>query len=209
MSGKRSIKKTKQRYMKILLFFLLLSFATYSQWDNKTFRPYYNDYDQAIGVKVGHPEDETIWLLYDVAATDRPNLLDQRTQDSMKGIGTIISPVVNRGLFNYAAAQDVCPVGWRLPRIGEWDTLTNSITFEQLNFMFSNLKGFIGYSTMLNDSSIVKNIQRLRGGYWWTSDTHDGKLIGMELTNEYVWRAGYLQPGDCAAVRCIKEDDDE
>ena len=31
----------------------------------------------------------------------------------------------------------------------------------------------------------------------------------MELTNEYVWRAGYLLPGDCAAVRCIKEDDEE
>jgi len=196
--------------MKLLLSFLIFSFVTYSQWDNKTFRPYYNDYDQAIGVRVGHPETESVWLLYDVAILEeRANLLDQRTQDSMTGVGTIISPVVNRGLFNYAAAQDVCPMGWRLPRIGEWDTLVHSITFDQLSFMFSNLKGFIGYSTLLSDSSIVKNTQKLRGGFWWTADTNNGKNVGMELTNEYVWRPGYLLPGDCAAVRCVKEDDED
>lgn len=196
--------------MKILLFFLTLSFVTYSQWDNKTFRPYYNDYDQAIAVSIGHPETETTWLLYDVAIFDeRPNLLNQRTQDNMTGVGTIISPVVNQGLFNYAAAQEVCPMGWRLPRIGEWDTLLQTLTPQQMNFMFSNFKGFIGYSTILSDSSIVKNTQKLLGGFWWTANTQNGKNVGMELTNEYVWRDGYLLPGDCAAVRCIKDYDED
>ena len=183
--------------------------SAYAQWSNKTFRPYYNEYGQAIAVSVGHPESETTWMLQDASADERANLLDQRTQDGMKGIGTIVSPVFNRGLFNLAAAQQVCPAGWRLPRIGEWDTLATSITFEQLRFMFSDLKGFIGYSTMLADSSIVKSTQKLRGGFWWTSDNIEGRPAGMELTSEYVWRPGYLMPGDCAAVRCVKQDDED
>jgi len=47
------------------------------------------------------------------------------------------------------------------------------------------------------------------GGFWWTSNTQNGKNIGIELTHEYVWRDGYLLPGDCAAVRCVKNDDED
>ena len=194
--------------MKFKLFFIsiILSITAQSQW-SRNFRPYFNEWGQAIGVSIGHPESTKTWLLYDRADTDRPNLLDARTQDSMKGIGTIISPVVNLGLYNYAAAKDVCPTGWRLPRKGEWDTLVSSITFEQMKFMFPSMRGFIGYSTILNDSSIVKNKQELRGGYWWTTDIKDSKHIGIELTPEYIWRTGYLLEGDYAAVRCIKGDE--
>jgi uncharacterized protein (TIGR02145 family) len=193
--------------MKPLIIFLLITNSLFAQWSNRTFRPYLDEFDRVIGVSVGHPEEPKIWLLEDIQVReDRNNLLDYKTQDSLRIIHVFLNPVVNRDLFNYSAATKVCPQGWRLPRVGEWDTLTHSITNEQMNFLFNRKRGFEGYVVGMNsDSTIVKNVQKLSGGYWWTSDFHNSRLIGMELTEYSVWREGYLLEGDFAAVRCVRD----
>lgn len=195
--------------MRLLILLLLISFNSLSQWDRKTFRAYYNDFNEVIGIKIGEPSSETIWSIRDVLINeDRPNLLDKRTQDSMRGIGTIISPVTYNGLFNWSAANKVCPEGWRLPRIGEWDTLLSIVNYEQLLYMFPTTKGFIGYSHKLVDSTIVKNTQNLKGGFWWSSSEKNSKFLGIEVDTYYIWRPGYLEEGDCAAVRCVKKEEE-
>jgi hypothetical protein len=40
--------------------FLLITTILFPQWNNRTFRPYYDDYDRVIGASVGHP-DYIIW----------------------------------------------------------------------------------------------------------------------------------------------------
>jgi uncharacterized protein (TIGR02145 family) len=195
--------------MKLIALILFTTLSVYSQYD-RNFRPYHDDYGQVIAVKIGNPENEMIWMLNDVnIIEEKSHLLNLESQDSMKGVGIFVNPVINRGLFNYSASKDICPFGWRIPRIGEWDTLTLSLTFEQLTFMFPNPRGFVGYSLSLNDSTIIKKTQNLKGGYWWTSDSISNRLVGMELTGDWVWREGFLNEGDFAGVRCIKSEDEE
>jgi len=197
--------------MKILIIFLI-PFLVYSQEDEiwtRNFRRYLNENDELIGVKVGHPDVEKIWAIRDIFIMEEiSNLLDKKTQEGMEGVGVIISPLTDKGLFNWSAANKVCPQGWRLPTIGEWDTLTQSLTTEQLTYMFPQSKGFIGYSMKLKDSTIVKEVQNLRGGFWWSSTKIGERLTGYEWDDNYVWRPGYLLEGDCAAVRCIKNEEE-
>ena len=195
--------------MKLLAIIFFITLSVHSQYD-RNFRSYQDDYGQTVAVKVGHPENEMVWMINDINVVEEKSyLMNQETQDSMLGVGVFINPVINRGLFNYSAALSVCPVGWRIPHIGEWDTLAQTLKFEQLAFMFPNPRGFIGYSLTLSDSSIVKKTQNLKGGYWWTCDTINNRLVGMELTDDWVWREGYLNEGDFAGVRCIKSEDEE
>jgi uncharacterized protein (TIGR02145 family) len=192
--------------MKALLIFLLVSTASYSQWSNRTFRPYYDDFDRVIGASIGHPESSTIWMVDDIQIyEERAFLMDLKSQEGQNGLGIFVNPVMNSGLFNYEASRKVCPQGWRLPRIGEWDTLIGTLTTEQINFMFFKRRGFYGYSITMKDSVPYKAVQQLSGGFWWTSDMHKNRFIGKEFTEQSVWRDGYLEAGDFAAVRCVKD----
>lgn len=194
--------------MKILLIFLFISQVIYGQWSNRTFRPYYDDFDRVIGASVGHPESATIWMTDDIQIyEERAFLMDLKTQEGQTGLGIFINPVTNFGLFNYEAAKAVCPQGWRLPRIGEWDTLIGTLTTEQINLLFFKRRGFYGYSVQMKDSVPYKAVQQLAGGFWWSSDTHGKRLVGKEFTEQSLWRDGYLEEGDFAAVRCVKKEE--
>lgn len=194
--------------MRVLLIFLFVSQVLYGQWSNRTFRPYYDDYDRVIGASIGHPENATIWMIDDIQIyEERAFLMDLKSQEGQIGIGIFINPVMNSGLFNYKAANTVCPQGWRLPRIGEWDTLIGTLTTEQINFMFFKRRGFYGYSITMKDSVPYKAVQQLAGGFWWTSDSLKNRYIGKEFTEQSVWRDGYLEAGDFAAVRCVKKEE--
>lgn len=193
--------------MKALLVFLLIGFAAFGQWSNRTFRPYYDDFDRVIAASIGHPETATIWMIDDIQIyEERAFLMDLKSQEGQTGIGIFVNPVMNAGLFNYEASKSVCPQGWRLPRIGEWDTLIGTLTTEQINFMFFKRRGFYGYSVQMKDSIPYRAVQQLSGGFWWTSDTHGKRFIGKEFTEQSVWRDGYLEEGDFAAVRCVKNE---
>jgi len=103
--------------------FLLITTILCSQWNNRTFRPYYDDYDRVIGASVGHPDHATIWMIDDIQIyEERAFLMDLKTQEGQNGVGIFVNPTMNSGLFNHEAATSVCPIGWRLPRIGEWDS---------------------------------------------------------------------------------------
>lgn len=196
--------------MKLILILgvILVSNIVFPQWSNRTFRPYYDDYDRVIGASVGHPEYSTIWMIDDIQIyEERAFLMDLKTQEGQNGIGIFVNPVMNSGLFNYEAAISVCPTGWRLPRIGEWDTLIGTLTTEQINFMFFKRRGFYGYSIMMKDSVPYKAVQQLSGGFWWSSDKIRNRLVGKEFTEQSVWRDGYLEKGDFAAVRCVKKEE--
>ena len=189
----------------LIYHFLLITTILCSQWNNRTFRPYYDDYDRVIAASVGHPDYPTIWMVDDIQIyEERAFLMDLKTQEGQNGVGIFVNPTMNSGLFNYEAATSVCPVGWRLPRIGEWDTLIGTLTTEQINFMFFKRRGFYGYSIMMKDSIPYKAVQQLTGGFWWSSDKIRNRLVGKEFTEQSIWRDGYLEKGDFAAVRCVK-----
>ena len=192
--------------MRLSIIFILISNLLFSQWSNRTFRPYYDDFDRVIGASIGHPEHATIWMVDDIQIyEERAFLMDLKSQEGQGGLGIFVNPVMNSGLFNYEASKTVCPQGWRLPRIGEWDTLIATLTTEQINFMFFKRRGFYGYSITMKDSIPYRAVQQLSGGFWWTSDTHKNRFIGKEFTEQSVWRDGYLESGDFAAVRCVKD----
>jgi len=200
-----------------IVFSLLFATTVFSQqrdtvvW-TRNFRMYHdpNSLDTVpVGAKVGTPEDLRIWSLHDIVIREeQPYLLPLKTQAEMGGLGTFENAAFDDSRYNWAAAQKVCPTGWRLPRIGEWDTLVETISRNQMDFLFYRHRGFVGYSHTLVDSSIVKLTQNLDGGFWWSSDQEFGKRVGYEMDKHGIWRRGYLLEGDCAAVRCVLDEKD-
>ena len=73
--------------------------------------------------------------------------------------------------------------------------------------MFFKRRGFYGYSITMKDSVPYKAVQQLAGGFWWTSDKMKSRMIGKEYTEQSVWRDGYLEESDFAAVRCVKKEE--
>jgi len=67
--------------MKNLIIFLI-PFLCYSQKDelwNRNFRRYFNENDELIGIRIGHPDEEKIWAIRDVVIMGEiPNLLDKK-----------------------------------------------------------------------------------------------------------------------------------
>ena len=51
----------------------------------------------------------------------------------MSGVGLFINANYDSIYFNPAGAQNACPDKWRVPRIGEWDTLFNMNMVDMVN----------------------------------------------------------------------------
>jgi uncharacterized protein (TIGR02145 family) len=147
------------------------------------------------------------WFLDDMKWYLMPHLLDLETQKNQTGPGFFVNAFYDSIYFNPAAALKVCPAGWRLPRIGEWDTLINTLSDGQLKYMFNELPGFLGYSRNLIGDKINKDQQILPGGFWWSSTPHGEKVAGAEIDRLYRYNIGYGDQWDKASVRCIRKDE--
>ena len=203
--------------MKILILFLLISQSILSQ-DTLWKRPFgtgedlqYNKHLYKI-IKLAS-EDEwgnvywTKWMLNDLIYTPTNNVLDLKTQEGLSMIGHFINATVDSIYFNPESAQKSCPQGWRIPRIGEWDTLISNLTWEQKIAFFNTLPGYIGYSNRsVNDTIIIKDIVKLKGGFYWTSTEAGEKIWGIEIEPTYNYEKGKADKWDFASVRCVQDD---
>jgi uncharacterized protein (TIGR02145 family) len=195
------------------LLFLLLPFFSYSQTWTKSFKRiddvYSNGYSYRA-ISIGR-EDEYYnviwkdWLIDDIRINQLPYVLDIRTQEGQTGVGNFISEVVDSIYFNPAAALKVCPQGWRLPRIGEWDTLFTQLTYDQRRIFVESFHGYIEHSRSSIGDSIVKHINRIEGGFWWSSTLDGEKVLGVELTQQYRLDHGKGDLWDYASVRCVRD----
>lgn len=201
--------------MKILITFLLFSIISFAQRDRHWFiHPEDSIFHKKLYkiVKIGNPNDTIpmkYWLMSDIEEADIPYLLDMRTQKDQTGVGNYISPVYEDGLYNWSGAMIACPTGWRIPRIGEWDTLFNQLLHSEKKQMFGELNGFVGYSHHADEYSISKKINKHEGGFWWSADDIEEHAKGVELQKNgenFSYYKGSAEKYSRAAVRCIKDD---
>lgn len=202
--------------MKKILLLLLISSNIYSQ-NNRMFRLslaediiHYNHIYKEVNI--GHPDSQMVWLLSDIIINNEiPYILDKTSQRNCIGIGNIISATTDSSLFNYEASLKVCPNGFRIPTYKEFENLMLYLNIDQKFYFFKNLNGFIGYNNKINkDSTIVKNTNRLPGGFYWTSTIENGKYVAIMIDEKYRnMEKGYVDIWDGLSVRCIKNDEDE
>jgi uncharacterized protein (TIGR02145 family) len=201
--------------MKLLVILLFFSIISFGQNDRHWF-PHFEDsifHNKLYKiVKIGNPNDTIpmkYWLMSDIEESNIPYLLDMRTQKGQTGIGNYMSPVYEDGLYNWSGAMIACPAGWRLPRIGEWDTLFNQLLHSEKIQMFGELNGFVGYSHQVDEYIITKKINKQDGGFWWSSDGIGEFARGVELQRNgenFSYYKGSAEKYSRAGVRCIKDD---
>ena len=201
--------------MKLLVILLFFSIISFGQNDRHWF-PHPEDYifhnKLYKIVKIGNPNDTIpmkYWLMSDIQEPDLPYLLDMQTQKGQSGIGNYMSPVYEDGLYNWNGAMIACPTGWRIPRIGEWDTLFNQLLHSEKFQMFGELNGFVGYSHQIDEYIINKKINKQDGGFWWSSEEIGEFAKGVELQRNgenFSYYKGSTEKYSRAGVRCIKDD---
>jgi uncharacterized protein (TIGR02145 family) len=204
--------------MKVLILFLLLSQSLLSQvWQ----RPFRQSEDLQWGqhlykvIEFGQKDEWdniqwTKWMLNDLVYTPTDNVLDLETQKGLSGVGHFVNGTIDSIYFNPEASQKVCPTGWRLPRIGEWDTLVSNLNWQQKISFFNKLPGYIGYSNLtINDTIIIKDIIKLNGGFYWSSTEAGEKIWGVEIEPSYNFQKGKADRWDFASVRCVEDENEE
>lgn len=172
---------------------------------------YYNGQNYRIIQTGEHDEYHNLvwksWFLDNMRYVELPHLLDLKTQKEQHGDGYFVNPVIDSIYFNHAGALKVCPAGWRIPRIGEWDTLLKTMSSLQREYMFGKLSGFIGYHSAVSDNDIIKERQLLKGGYWWAADTIGSRAYVIKITENNTYDIGVADVWDNASVRCVKDEE--
>jgi uncharacterized protein (TIGR02145 family) len=201
--------------MKLLTILLFFSIISFGQSDRHWF-PHFEDsifHNKLYKmVKIGNPNDTIpmkYWLMSDIDEEDIPHLLDMQTQKGQTGVGNYMSPIYEDGLYNWSGAMIACPNGWRIPRIGEWDTLFNQLKPNEKRQMFGELNGFVGYNHYVDEYKITKKINRQEGGFWWSSSDIGENAMGVELQKKgesFSYYQGSAEKYSRAAVRCVKDD---
>lgn len=201
--------------MKLFLITIFISIYSFGQNERHWF-PHFEDsifHNKLYKiVKIGNPNDTIpmkYWLMSDIDEEDMPYLLDMKTQKDQTGIGNYMSPTYEDGLYNWAGAMMACPTGWRIPRIGEWDTLFNQLYPNEKRQMFGEMKGFVGYTNIADEYFITRKINKLEGGFWWSSNDIGEIAQGIELQSKgdgFSYYRGSAEKYSKAGVRCIKDD---
>jgi len=160
-------------------------------------------------IENGSPESWKIWMLDDLIPYDKNHILDMETQSEQKGVGTFLNGAFDSLKINYDGAIKSCPSGWRLPRIGEWDTLLNTLDYHQRVLFFNKLKGFKGSKSELVDGKILKKETIINGGFYWSLTSDEHKAWGIEIETNFNVNRGKADKADFLSVRCIKEEEFE
>jgi len=138
-------------------------------------------------------------------------------------------------LYDWQTAMKVCPSGWHLPSIKEWDKLLHYVDgtsgtespyqsetagkylksksgWEYENRKNSNRSDKYGFSALPggkgSSGSRFQNVEEL--GYWWTSSEWNvNKYVYSRLMNDSSEGVGYSfhekSNGDLHSIRCIKD----
>lgn len=201
--------------MRLTLLCIVIFNFLHSQVLNRDFR--YVDDITYLGsvynvIKIGTPDDYILITTENIKDIHRttPNLLDKSTQKGQTGVGHIISPVIDSIFFNWEAANSVCPTHWRIPRIGEWDTLFGSLNIDQKSFLFKDLPGLIVSEHSTEGDSIFKTESHRKNGFWWSSDlSTDSEAYIIELDGRRNIYKRKTNTWNGASVRCIYKETEE
>lgn len=148
------------------------------------------------------------WMLDDMKIFDAPNLLDMKTQEGYGNEGRFVSPVIDSIYFNHSAAEMSCPEGWRLPRIGEYDTLMMKIDYEKRAYIFGRGRGFRGYTSEVAEGRLAVKKQLLKGGFWWCqAEEGADRAYVVTVGDNNFYEVGLADVKDLASVRCVMDDD--
>jgi uncharacterized protein (TIGR02145 family) len=151
--------------------------------------------------------DWKLWFLNDLRPYEKNNLLNMDTQKDMFGVGLFINANYDSIYFNPSGATHACPTKWRVPRIGEWDTLFNMLSLDMKMYMFNELPGYVSYNIVKDDTIAVKKVDKLYGGFWWSSDLEGERCWGIRLDNQRNKEKGKGSLHDRAAVRCVRDEE--
>lgn len=156
----------------------------------------------------GYPDSWKLWMADDLVPYTKSHIMDMETQSNQKGVGIFLNGAYDSLKINYEGAIKACPTGWRLPRIGEWDTLLNTLSYSQRMNFFNKLKGFKGVKTYSVNDSIFKTETSLPGGFYWSSteDSSGHKSWGVEIESNYNINVGKADKSDFLSVRCVKDE---
>ncbi|MHC1730671.1 MAG: FISUMP domain-containing protein [Bacteroidales bacterium] len=104
-------------------------------------------------------------------------------------------------LYNWHAVESgkLCPVGWHMPNIDEWQSLISNLK-SGTNYKFLSQPGGFRYSSGgFSDIGIL--------AYWWSSEAHDSNNAWRYSVNIKT-QNGYIIPcpkESGLSVRCIKD----
>ena len=104
-------------------------------------------------------------------------------------------------LYNWNTAKKACPVGWHLPTLKEWQTITSE-DFDTFGFATLNGGGYLqnGGDGPGGNNYSFSGIDAW--GYWWSSSE-------MQSTNAFVWMMlfdyGNLSKVSLVSVRCVQD----
>ena len=200
--------------MKILIVFLLVISNSLTQVRLKRSNDliFGGHYYRTVSIPTinpeGYPDNWKLWMIDDLVPYNKKYIMDMITQSKQKGAGTFLNGAYDSLKINYEGAIKSCPSGWRLPRIGEWDTLFNSLNYNQRVEFFNNLNGFKGFKTYTYDGYIYKTETILPGGFYWSStEDYSGlKAWGVEIEKNYNINNGKADKSDFLSVRCVKDE---
>lgn len=148
-----------------------------------------------------------LWFLNDLRPYEKNNLLNMSTQKDMPGVGLFINANYDSIYFNPSGAAHACPAKWRVPRIGEWDTLFDMLSIDMKMHMFEELPGYISYTIVKQDTIAVRRVEKLKGGFWWSSDIEGERCEGISLDRGRNKEKGKGSLHDRAAVRCVRDEE--
>jgi len=97
-------------------------------------------------------------------------------------------------LYNWAAAKNVCPYDWRLPKDSEFEALKED----------NNLSKFAALSGGKKTDSIFVDIDSV--GYWW-SDSEDNNKAKMYYIKNDTMGYELRDKAEYCSVRCVKDEE--
>lgn len=104
--------------------------------------------------------------------------------------------------YNWETALRICPTGYRLPSLADWETLSNEKGLQSVEFKLELPGGYVESGTIYTGTNL---------GYYWTSNPYSSsQAFYLQLYNT-VYTTGqgeYLQwiKQNMFSVRCIKDD---
>ena len=196
--------------MKIIAIFLLMSNIIFSQdyrfGDGEDLIFFGHSYKTIVFSKrVDGDVYRTQWLTEDLVIRESSGILDIKTQQGLLQNGYFVNGTSDSIYINVLGALKLCPVEWRVPRIGEWDTLLSTISMDQRKYMFKYLPGYIGQNSSIVNDSIVINRVEVSGGFWWSSTYNEHWVYGIELDYQRNLYFGKAPLWDKASVRCVRD----
>ena len=122
-------------------------------------------------------------------------------------------------LYNWETALKVCPDGWHLPSIAEWDTLITVAGGELAgknlkaksgwrNFekRTGNGKDKFGFAALPGGLGDFEGYHRGDYGWWWSASEYNSDRAYSPYMASHVWDADYgpHDKPELLSVRCIK-----